>query len=203
MAGPGGAASAVSPFGLMAQGVVNHLLRAESWARDRLRPHAGRTVLVRSFPFPIAFTILDSGEVAAARRDASADLEVTLTPGAMLRIAARDDAVFASIPVEGDADLAASIEYVARNLRWDYEEDLSRLVGDAAAHRMGMTLRDASAWAARSADGVARSFAEYWTEEQPLFARRADIDRFCRDVDVLRDDVARIEKAIDRLDHRG
>ena len=36
--------------------------------------------------------------------------------------------------IEGDVQLAAEMGWLAENLRWDAEEDLSRLIGDAPAH---------------------------------------------------------------------
>jgi ubiquinone biosynthesis protein UbiJ len=71
--------------------------------------------------------------------------------------------------------------------------------GDIAAHRVvqaGGTLRQ---WGAQATDNLARSFTEYWTEEQPLIARSADVAKFNRDVYRLRDDIARLEKRLDLI----
>jgi ubiquinone biosynthesis protein UbiJ len=38
------------------------------------------------------------------------------------------------VKIEGDVQLAAELGWLAENLRWDAEEDLSRLIGDAPAH---------------------------------------------------------------------
>ena len=40
------------------------------------------------------------------------------------------------VKIEGDVQLAAEIGWLADNLRWDVEEDLSRLIGDAPAHTL-------------------------------------------------------------------
>ena len=95
--------------------------------------------------------------------------------------------------------MAASLSEVARNLRWDVEEDLSRVFGDIAAHRMVETGRKFADWGKQGADNVARSFSEYWTEESPLIAARADVATFSAEVDALRDDLARLEKRVERL----
>ena len=80
-----------------------------------------------------------------------------------------------------------------------HEEDLAVLFGDIAAHRMAQTARNLDRWRAQSLDGLAHSFAEYWTEEQPLIARAGDVESFNREVDRLRDDLARLEKRIQQL----
>lgn len=187
----------VPPFPPLYLAPMNRLLRQNSWALERLKPFAGKTVRVESFPLTFAFRIGENGEAAAAAPDHTPDIITRLTPGLMLRLAARDTTVWNDIPVEGDASLAAALNGIARNLRWDIEEDLSRVVGDIAAHRMVDSGRKLADWGKQSADNLARSFAEYWTEERPLIATRADLQQFIREVDALRDDVARLEKRVE------
>ena len=38
--------------------------------------------------------------------------------------------------IEGDVILAAEINWLVDHVRWDIEEDLSRVLGDAMAHQM-------------------------------------------------------------------
>ena len=151
------------------------------------------------FPVTILLGISESGEAAAASAEASPDVTVRLTPGLMLRLAARDASAWSDIEVDGDPQLAAALNHVARNLRWDVEEDLSRVFGDIAAHRMVESGRKLERWSRQGADNLARSFTEYWTEERPLIANRGDVEQFNRDVDTLRDDVARLEKRVELL----
>jgi len=148
------------------------------------------------------FGIGESGEAVPAAADRAPDVTTQITPGLMLRFAARDQTVWNDITVEGDAQFAAALNGIARNLRWDVEEDLSRVFGDIAAHRMVDTGRKIAHWGSQGADNLTRSFTEYWTEERPLIARRLDVEQFNRDVDILRDDVARLEKRIDTLGER-
>jgi ubiquinone biosynthesis protein UbiJ len=190
-------------FDPAAVGFINHLLRGASWARDELKRFAGRTARFEIFPFALALTVLDNGEVALAAADAVPAVTARPTPGLMLRLAARDDAAWRDIDIAGDTDFAAAIHHVARNLRWDVEEDLSRVFGDIAAHRMAETGRTLNRWGAQALENTGRAFAEYWTEEQPLIAGKRDIDEFNRAVDALRDDLARLEKRVDILSHRG
>ena len=181
---------------------INHLLRGASWAREDLRRFAGRTVRFEAVPFALSLTVLDSGEVAMAAPDAVCAVTIKLTPGLMLRLAAREETVWREIEFSGDTDFAAVINQVARNLRWDVEEDLSRVFGDIAAHRMAETGRTFQRWGKQAIENTGRSFAEYWTEEQPLIAGSYDLEAFNRAVDQLRDDAARLEKRFEQLLNR-
>lgn len=189
-------------FDALAGAPLNHLLRANDWAREALRAHAGKVACFCCLPFETRLVILDSGEVRPAPAGSEPALTLTLTPGLMLRAAARDDSVWRDVQSEGDTALAATIHQLWRHLRWDAEEDLSKLVGDIAAHRIAESGRTLQRWAGSAGDNLARSAAEYWTEEQPLIAARDDIARFNAEVDRLRDDVARFEKRIALLDRR-
>lgn len=178
---------------------INHVLRGNTWALERLAALAGKTVRLECMPFSLALSILEGGELAPAATDAVPEATIRVTPGVMLRLVAADETAWNEIDVTGDAELATVVNQVWRNLRWDIEEDLARVLGDIAAHRMAETGRTLRRWSEQSADNLARSFAEYWTEEDPLIARRRDIEQFNADVDQLRDDVARLEKRVGRL----
>lgn len=181
---------------------VNHLLRGASWAREALRRHAGKTARFEIFPLAATLTVLANGEVAPAGAGAQPAATVRMGPGLLLRLAARDENAWREVEIAGDTEFASAVHHVARNLRWDVEEDLSRVVGDIAAHRMAETGRTLHRWGVQAAENTARSFAEYWTEEQPLIAGARDLEEFGRAVDQLRDDAARLEKRIERLLNR-
>ena len=72
--------------------------------------------------------------------------------------------------LSGDTAFAAVVAGVLRELRWDAEEDLSKLIGDIAAHRLVQAGRSFSAWQREAALNLAQGAAEFWTEEQPLLA---------------------------------
>lgn len=189
-------------FDALAGAPLNHLLRAQAWARAALQPHAGKVVCLRCLPFETRLTVLDSGEVAPAVAGVESAVTLTLTPGLMLRIAAQDDTAWRDIVIDGDTALAGVIHHLWRHLRWDAEADLAKIVGDIAAHRITGSGRTLQQWAAASGDNLARAFAEYWTEEQPLIASQADVAGFTAAVDLLRDDLARLEKRIAQLNTR-
>jgi len=179
---------------------LNHLLGAEVWARDKLKPYAGQCVEFRASPLPaLRLDILDSGLLANAAQDAVPNLVVTIGAGALPALVRGEDALMREIGIEGNADLASAVQYLFRHLRWDFEEDLSRIFGDVLAHRMVDAGARFAAWNSAAAEKLAQNLAEYWIEEQPLLARPADLRQFLAGVDQLRDDLARIEKRIEAL----
>jgi ubiquinone biosynthesis protein UbiJ len=166
---------------------------------ERLRKHAGRTAQFDVGPVRMAFTIQTTGLVTTALPGAARDLEVRLSPFLLPRLAAHDEAAYREIDMKGDMELAHEVSFLARNLTWDYEEDLSRVIGDIAAHRVANGARGLARWARDAGMRTAQGAAEYWTEESPLIASRVKVEDFVSDVSELRDAVERLEKRIDGL----
>ncbi len=179
---------------------LNHILKSTPLALERLKPHAGRTVAIRIGPFAFAFTIQTTGEVTAAVAGAANDLDVTISPFLLPRLAAREEAAYREIEMKGDMELAQEVSFLARHLRWDVEEDLSRVLGDVPAHRIVSTARAVTGWGRDASVRMAQGAAEYWTEESPLIASRVKVEGFVREVAELRDAVERLEKRIERVE---
>ena len=177
---------------------INHVLARNSWALARLQPFAGKAARFECLPFAFTLQVRPDGQVDIAS-EATPDVTFRVSPGIALRLAARDAAAWREVSVTGDIQFAAAVDHVCRNLRWDAEEDLARLFGDVAAHRMVLTAETLQRWGVQATDNLARSFTEYWTEERPLIANAADLEQFNRDVDRLRDDIARLEKRLEYL----
>jgi ubiquinone biosynthesis protein UbiJ len=181
---------------------LNHLLEGQPWLRERLQPHAGRTCLLQVFPFRLRLRIAPDGSLATERGEAPPDCQLGLSPGALARLLAGDDRARSEVSLVGDAALAGVLSGVLHELRWDAEEDLSRLVGDIAARRMVQAARDAAAWPAKAARSAAANLSEYLVEEQPMLARKDDVLRWSQEVDALRDATERLEKRILSLAQR-
>src|SRR5258705_9327954 len=113
--GPGPTASGLfkPPFAA----AVNHLLRGASWARERLKPFAGKTVRFNLAPFALTLAISDSGEVADATASDAADATFTLTPGVALRMLAADPNAWQGVTFDGEPALAREILAIAQHLK--------------------------------------------------------------------------------------
>ena len=184
---------------------LNRLLRSESWARGRLLPFAGEILELRAPPMPrLRFAItaegcLEGAPDAAPAAAAEPSLVITFGPGALAAAAKGEDHLLRSIDVAGNARLATEVMFLARHLRWDVEEDLSKFVGDVAARRLTGLARDAAAWHADAARRIAGSLVEYAVEEKQVLVKRQALEDFSAAFARLRDGIERLEKRIERL----
>ena len=121
---------------------LNHVLMQEKQAQDRLQRQKGRVVQVRMGLFVIDLIVTHAGLMDRAPALSLPDLQLAVPVDAPRTIV---QSVLAGKPppvtIEGDVQLAAELGWLAENLRWDVEEDLSRLIGDAPAHALASSAR--------------------------------------------------------------
>ena len=185
--------------------LVNHLLRQQSWARDRLAAHAGGRLCLRAWPLfaDMNFLINGDGLIAADKDATPPDLLVTLKPAAIPLVLSRHPDAMKHLELAGNAGLASAVQDLFARLEWDVEEDLSLLVGDIAANRIARTAREFLAWRREAFQRTAQNVAEYLTEENPLVARRAEFNQFRLDAQALESELGRVQARLDALLRRA
>ena len=179
--------------------LLNRLLGAEPWARERLVPFAGETLELRAPPLPaLRLAVEEGGTVKAG--DAEPSLTMTLKPELLVALARGEEHALRAVDVQGDGRLAAEVLVLARHLRWDVEEDLSRVFGDVIAHRLAGAARAFAAWHVDAAQRLGGALVDYATDERPLLVRRSELDTLAEPLAQLRDAIARLDKRIESLE---
>ena len=178
---------------------VNHLLQPAAWARETLAAHAGKVAVFDVFPVRVAAAVDAEGTLRPAGADAEPSVVIRLTPATALQILAKGEAAWREAGIEGDTAFASVISKLAANLRWDIEDDLSRVFGDIVALRLAEAGRSAAAWPGQAASSLAENVAEYLTEEKKLLVTPLRAAEFVAEVDELRDAAERLDKRIDAL----
>ena len=124
---------------------LNHVLMAEPSAQDRLRRQKGKAVRVQWGAFNLTLVPTAAGLLERPKDGGAPELTVTLTqhsPVALMQSMIAGDKP--GVDIQGDVQLAAEVAWLVDNVRWDVEEDLSRIVGDAAAHTLVRVAKSAA-----------------------------------------------------------
>lgn len=178
---------------------LNHVLRAEGWARERLAPFAGETVELRAaFLPPLRLAIAQGGLLAPGGTAGPPALTVLVKGDAPAAVLKGEDHLLRAVEVTGNAKLADAVMGLVRHLRWDFEEDLSRVTGDVVAHRVAEGLRGLAAWLPEAAGRLSGSLAAYATDEAKFLLGRDDLEAFAGELAQLRDAIARLETRMRR-----
>lgn len=174
---------------------LNHLLAAAPWAREKLAPFAGRRARLVLGPLPLAFRIAQDGTLESLGAGEPA-VEIVLPATAPLALPEGREAMMRGARITGAADFADALGFVLRNLEWDAEEDLSRVVGDIAAHRLAKAAKDFAATRAEAARRLAGNVEEYLRYERPAGIGRPEMATFAADVGMLRRDIDTLDRRI-------
>jgi len=106
------------------------------------------------------------------------------------------------VRIEGDTGLAQRFSEALAGLDIDWEEQLSHLTGDIAAHEIARGARAARREGERIGRSARDNLSEYLTEEARLLPHRFEVEDFLEAVDAPRDDAARLEARIALLEKR-
>ena len=158
---------------------------------------------VRDTPFRLYMEARDGRIALADRRETETDARLSGTPLSLLALAgpgAEGRLRSGTVRIEGDAEVAQRFRELLEQARPDVEEELSRVIGDVAAHRIANFARGFLDLGRRATDSLATSAAEYLQEEGRDLPVRIEVDEFLKEVDRLRDDTERLEARIARLE---
>ncbi len=112
-------------------------------------------------------------------------------------------AAAAGVEIQGDLQTAQQLQAILNNLDVDWEEMLSRHVGDVPAHQLARAARGLWGWLAGRARAFAQDFSDYGRFEAGLLPEREEVEGFNAAVDALRADADRLAARVRRLRERA
>jgi ubiquinone biosynthesis protein UbiJ len=104
------------------------------------------------------------------------------------------------IDLTGDAATAQGFQTLLDHTKPDVEEELSRVIGDVAAHQLAEFARGVGNWARDARATMGDNIREYLQEERRDLPTRYEVEQFSQCVGELRDDVERIAARLKRLE---
>ena len=183
--------------------VVNRALSDDPWAMKRLAGFAGATLRIALADKPILrYTIEPNGLLAA--HEVFGDDEPTLSidlPGdaASRFISHGRHGILKAAKIRGNIDLANAINDVLDNIRPDPEAFLASKIGDIAAHRAMGIFSNFKLAAEQLVSRLKDQFTEHVAEGHSVIVPNEEVAGFMSEVDALRNDVARLQQRVERL----
>jgi ubiquinone biosynthesis protein UbiJ len=189
---------------------LNRNIGESTPARELCRQLDGKVIAIRVRDTGLAMVFEINDEVIDLKTEIPEEPDVVLTGSlvTLARMAGPDGhdhspaALRGGLDITGDAFTAQAFQKLLKHARPDPEEELSRFVGDAAAHRAGEIARGVRNWAVDARATMGANIREYLQEESREVPSRYEFERFGSSVDALRDDVARLEARLNRLLNR-
>ena len=151
------------------------------------------------FPSPQHIQVL--GQYAG-----EADTTIHGSPLALMRLSTSNDAgktmLDTDAHIDGDIALGTKFSQILKSVDIDWEEFLSKAVGDIVAHQAGTIVEDSKGWIKDSEQAMRMNVGEYMTEENQLLVAESEISHYMDQVDDLRANADRIEARIERLQYK-
>jgi ubiquinone biosynthesis protein UbiJ len=191
------------PKALLVRG-INHVLQREEWALRDLKKHDGKIIRL---VLPVSETWIQinaSGHIDLLGTEVeSAHLTLEVSNESLTRISEASgsfqERVVKAVKIAGDAELAQLIAKLAGQLRWEYEEDLAQVIGDAPAHFIVSQAKRFHELTQKAILDLQQNVIEYLSEEKKVLVHQREFLSHKIALQDLRDAVERLEKRIGHL----
>lgn len=213
-------------------GALNHLLAQHPNARRRLAAHESKRICIGldATESAVAAVLARNSQLwfevdgqgvlrAAPAGQADASLLVKPSIQAAMDMASGGRGELARhLRVEGDVLLAGLLGELIQSLEWDYEDDLSRVIGDIPARRVGELASRVGAAGQNVGRAVGRRAAQAMSgaragrpadeqqtagPSQPPDSQAEDAPLLGRSVfDALNDELQALNERVERLEHK-
>jgi ubiquinone biosynthesis protein UbiJ len=195
-------------FGLL-ESTLNGYLRLDPEALGRLAPLHGRLIRlqIRGLGLGAGLDLYlvpgPKGLQLFPDYEGEPDCTLSGTPLGFARLSkgvrGSDELFKGRVEIRGDTEVSQRFGEVLAELDIDWEEQLSRLIGDLLAHKVGRGVRAGEHWGRQTAEVFTTNLKEYLQEEVRLLPTRFEAEEFTSGVERLRDDLERLEARLARL----
>ena len=183
---------------------INHVLEREQWALRDLSNHQGRVIELILPIGSMQWQIQDNSFIAILSEvHPHPDLVLEVDANSFLALSAPQgtikDRAMRAVKITGDAQLAQLIAKLSNQLRWEYEEDLAKMIGDAPAHFVCKQAKRFAQATEKAILDLQGNMVEYLSEEKKVLLHQRDFVSHKMQIQAVRDAVERLEKRISFL----
>ena len=180
---------------------INHLIEQERWAHELLLPREGQSI---SIALPIGdFQIsIQEGMFVNGGNTNPSSVNLVITQEAIWTFLKEGKSgAMKFVKISGDIDFAADLNRLAADLKWEVEEDLSKLVGDAPARRVVLESQKMVHQTQLAMTDLKGGIRDYLVYEKNILVDSQQMNDFKSELRLLRDQIDRAEKKVNQLEH--
>jgi len=165
---------------------VNHILHQNDWTKPHLVNFAGKIIELNygNDLFIQLMQINNDGLLSLIKNtESQPSLTIKVSNRTVFQMITKQD--LDDIEIQGDMKLAKKLSEVLKNLEWDLSLEINRYLGPQAA---GIYQRLSNKIITRIRDitkNIMETTAEYYQEENKIFAKHYQVKEFNDDVDKL------------------
>ncbi len=186
----------------------NRYLSLDAHALQRFATLEGRIIAIEVLGLQQTLFLFPSsdGFLVLHEFDGEADATISGSPIALAKLSlakdSRDVLFSGEVSIKGDTRLANQFNRLLTQIDIDWEEILSKSLGDIAAHKVSNIARDMGQWLRRSTQSVCLDSGEYIQEEIKLSPSNAELRQFIKQVDEVREAADRMAARVQILKNK-
>ena len=182
-------------------GAASEIIDLDPDGKQKLVALRGKVFCLEVSAPPLKLYLLPTECGIEFHRSVEAAPDVTLSGSAFAfaRLGRGGNLSGGRITIYGDAELGQALQKILVQLDLDWEELLSRYVGDTPARKIANVARELVDWAGKSLDLSGENAADYLREEKRILVTNPAMERFTETLDRTRADVDRLTRRIERI----
>ncbi|MBK1726209.1 ubiquinone biosynthesis accessory factor UbiJ [Halorhodospira neutriphila] len=182
--------------------LLNRLIRLDPEAPRLLAPLAGRRVRLVLDGLPARVVRFTAAGIELSADTEAADAEIEASAEALRALALEGGSAVGRLRIRGEVGVANDLSRLLSGLQPDWEEPLTRALGDPLGHWSATAARRLGRWAAGTAAAGGRGLGRWLTGGSGPLAEPGRVRAHLDEVDRLRADVDRLERRVLELERR-
>ena len=182
--------------------IVNQYLQLDPEVMHKLSAYEGKVLCVDVIGVNRQYYLLPQEDKVEIRTEfeSTADTIIRGAPSALIKLGMQSDTaalmLSGEIEIIGDVRLGRELKKCLSNLKIDWEEHFSSVIGDVPAHLAFKAISKITTWTKQTVSTLKMDVSEYLQEESRDIVSGAEMYGFNTQVDRLRDDVDRLEATL-------
>ena len=191
-----------------AEKAINQALHFDPSSLAALQALAGNVIAIEGTTPNFVLHIIPGDEglsLYSALSGDEADATLKGTTFNLIRLLRQDQSLLDNnaVKVEGDTALANQLHQLALNLDIDWEEMLSRYIGDIAAHEVGRRGRGFLRWGKKVGKSLQRNAREYLLYETQAVVSESSFQQLSLEIDETQIALTQLEERIKSLQEKA
>jgi ubiquinone biosynthesis protein UbiJ len=179
---------------------INHLIEQERWAHELLLPREGQSIFI-ALPIGDFQIAIQEGIFVNEGNTNLSSVNLVITQEAIWTFLKEGKSgAMKFVKISGDIDFAADLNRLAVYLKWEVEEDLSKLVGDAPARRVVLESKKMFHQTQLAMNDLKGGVRDYLVYEKNILVDSQQMNDFKSELRLLRDQLDRAEKKVNQLE---
>lgn len=183
---------------------INQLLKQDPTTLEKFAALEGKVIAFELTDLELTLYLFPHTEGIQVKYLYEGKADTTLQGGALafvnMSLGDATESFFSGdVRIKGDIELGQHFKRILDKLDLDWEEWLSTYTGDLVAFKAGSLIRSFNSWGKDALKTLELDAREYIQDEGQLSPYSAELEEFTQNISQLRDDTARLEARLTRL----